>query len=125
MAIHVLHSTGSIPMVHPEKLHSCSWGGMTIHADQSGIFTVPAEAVADLQAHGFVPYEGPVLLTIATAPTMPVTVDIAAAAALPLTVVTAPAEPAPAAPAPAPAPAPPAAAPKPAAAKPPAAPPAA
>lgn len=36
---------------------SLSWRGETFKADKNGVFTVPAEARADLERHGFVVLE--------------------------------------------------------------------
>ena len=42
-----------VPMRHPEGI-GCSFGGISYHADQGGVVRVPAEAVPNLLAHGFV-----------------------------------------------------------------------
>ena len=33
----------------------CSWGGASFEPDEDGVISVPAEAVPDLQSHGFMP----------------------------------------------------------------------
>ena len=37
---------------------STSWGGTTYEPDASGVFTVPAAAMAELMSHGFIPAPG-------------------------------------------------------------------
>ena len=69
-AVHFLHNAGfalyerpgeravsSATMVqlrHPDGC-GCGWDGVAYEADENGIVTVPAEAAADLESHGFGP----------------------------------------------------------------------
>lgn len=43
--------------LHHDTAGACSYGGSKYRADKNGDFLVPAEAVADLTAHGFMPIQ--------------------------------------------------------------------
>ncbi|MGA8757713.1 MAG: hypothetical protein WB611_15520 [Stellaceae bacterium] len=43
--------------LHHDTAGACSYGGSKYRADKNGDFFVPAEAVADLTAHGFMPIQ--------------------------------------------------------------------
>lgn len=47
---------GLVPVRHADA-RSCSIAGQVFVADAEGLFRVPAEAVAALKGHGFVPVE--------------------------------------------------------------------
>jgi hypothetical protein len=51
--VHVLHSAGSIRLTHRDGPTSCGWQGMKFEPEADGAVTVPVEATADLQSHGF------------------------------------------------------------------------
>jgi hypothetical protein len=51
--VHVLHSAGSIRLIHRSGPAGCSWQGMRFDPEEDGAVTVPLEALADLQSHGF------------------------------------------------------------------------
>jgi hypothetical protein len=52
--VHVLHSAGSIRLIHRDGAASCGWQGMKFEPEADGAVTVPVEALAELQSHGFV-----------------------------------------------------------------------
>jgi hypothetical protein len=52
--VHVLHSAGSIRLIHRDGPSTCGWQGINFKLDKDGAVTVPLEALADLQAHGFI-----------------------------------------------------------------------
>jgi hypothetical protein len=52
--VHVLHSLGSIRLIHRDGAVGCSWQGMKFDPEEDGALTVPIEALAELQSHGFV-----------------------------------------------------------------------
>jgi hypothetical protein len=45
---------GTVRLRHPDA-RSCFFAGRVFEADRAGVVTVPAEAAAELAAHGFVP----------------------------------------------------------------------
>jgi hypothetical protein len=50
---------GFVRVAHPGGTDSCSWGGRNYSARKDGSILVPAVAVVDLAAHGFVPIDTP------------------------------------------------------------------
>ncbi len=50
-------SSGSLVRLRHATAGACSYGGSEYRADESGDVLVPADAVADLMAHGFVPVQ--------------------------------------------------------------------
>jgi hypothetical protein len=51
--VHVLHSVGSIRLIHRSGPAGCSWQGMHFDPEDDGAVTVPLEALAELESHGF------------------------------------------------------------------------
>jgi len=49
--------SGTLVRLHHETAGSCSYGGGEYRADKNGDVLVPAEAVVDLVAHGFMPVQ--------------------------------------------------------------------
>jgi hypothetical protein len=52
--VHVLHSAGSIRLIHRDGPAACGWRGMQFEPEADGAVTVPIEALAELQSHGFI-----------------------------------------------------------------------
>jgi hypothetical protein len=52
--VHVLHSVGSIRLIHRDGPAGCGWQGMKFEPEADGAVTVPLEALAELQSHGFI-----------------------------------------------------------------------
>lgn len=49
-----LADMGKAPMRSTDGATSCSYGGESYVADDTGLFVVPIEAVTDLMSHGFI-----------------------------------------------------------------------
>lgn len=51
----VLRTSGYAKLYHPDGPRSCGWKGLAFTSDERGVIEVPAEAVGELQSHGFLP----------------------------------------------------------------------
>jgi hypothetical protein len=52
--VYVLHSLGPIRLIHRDGPAACAWQGIKFEPEPDGAVTVPVEALAELQSHGFV-----------------------------------------------------------------------